>query len=212
MGLKSGEVAGLSITPRGAAVCGQEAVGTANLIHPAPKSSEQELNGISAAPGLVIADFCPNPKLFLGKAAAPTASAETAAPTGCTYLAGFQDVDLLLVHRVPVFLQKSLALVLHLARDKGEKKPRGRTLPTQNPTAQLQGALPTARLKNPRAGERTEPEGCFLLKKVNLNESKILCTNTDCIKSLNCSGRSCASTQASGRNAKIICPSTGCFV
>lgn len=61
-----------------------------------------------------------NPKLSLGKAAVPTASAETAAPMGCTYLAGFQDVDLFLVHRVPVFLQKSLALVLHLARDKGK--------------------------------------------------------------------------------------------
>lgn len=35
-------------------------------------------------------------------------------PTRCFYLAGFQDVDLLLVHGVPVLLQKSLALVFHL--------------------------------------------------------------------------------------------------
>lgn len=97
-------------------------------------------------------------------------------------------------------------------RTKGKKKPRGRTLPTQNPTAQLQGTLPTAHPKNPRAGERTEPEGCFLLKKMDLNDNKILCTTTDCIKSLNCSGCSCASTQAGGRNARIISPSTGCFV
>lgn len=48
---------------------------------------------------------------------APT---RTTTPTCAFYLAGFQDVDLFLIHSVPVLLQKSLTLVFHLAEDKGK--------------------------------------------------------------------------------------------
>lgn len=80
------------------------------------------------------------------------APAWTTALTRCFYLAGFQDVDLLLVHGVPVLLQKPLALVFHLPGHKGEKL-RGSSPNTQGrgaPTTPLpSGAHP----KNLR-GER----------------------------------------------------------
>lgn len=66
-----------------------------------------------------------------------SAPAWTTALSGCFYLAGFQDVDLLLIHSVPVLLQKPLALILHLPGHKG-KRIRG-----SNPNMQGQGAPTT---------------------------------------------------------------------
>lgn len=61
-------------------------------------------------------------------------------PPRCFYLAGFQDVDLFLIHGVPVLLQKSLTLVLHLAGGKG-RNPKGKVQPHRDkvlrPTAPL---------------------------------------------------------------------------
>lgn len=69
-----------------------------------------------------------------------TLSLHSSAPawkSHCFYLAGFQDVDLLLVYCVPVLLQKPLTLVLHLPGHK-EKKLRG-----PSPNTQGQGAPTT---------------------------------------------------------------------